>query len=46
MFAILTLNAKIYHAAVDIVESLNEAKINDLIEFCFSNNIINSKGKE
>ena len=42
MFAILTLNAIIY----DIVESLTEAKINDLIEFCFSNNIINSKGKE
>ena len=38
--------AKIYYGAADTVECLAEAKIDDLIEFCFSNNIINSKGKE
>ena len=35
--------AKIYYGAADTVECLAEAKINDLIEFCFSNNIIINK---
>ena len=36
--------AKIYYGAADTVECLAEAKIDDLIEFCFSNNIINNGG--
>lgn len=36
--------AKIYYGAADTVECLAEAKINDLIEFCLSNNIINNGG--
>ena len=34
--------AKLYYGAADTVECLAEARIDDLIEFCFSNNIINT----
>ena len=36
--------AKIYYGAADTVECLAEASINDLIEFCLSNNIVNNGG--
>ena len=36
--------AKIYYGAADTVECLAEAKIDDLIEFCFKNDIIKKNG--
>ena len=36
-------SCKIYYGAADTVECLAEANVDDLIEFCFSNNIIKSK---
>ncbi|MBO4631955.1 MAG: glycoside hydrolase family 130 protein, partial [Lentisphaeria bacterium] len=36
--------AKIYYGAADTVECLAEAKIDDLIKFCFSNNVIKPNG--
>ncbi len=38
--------AKIYYGAADTVECLAEAKIDDLIEFCLSNNTINNGGSK